>query len=138
MQRKRSRELRKNATEAEIHLWRYLRSRRFEGFKFRRRRPIGSYIVDFVCLERGLVIELDRGQHTGQQDYDEQRSAYLMYAGYRIIRFWNNDALQNIEGVLQTIDTELRRAPPPALSRRRERASERVLPRNVAICAERA
>jgi len=113
MQKKRSRDLRKNATEAEIHLWRYLRSRRFESFKFRRQRPIGPYIVDFVCLERGLVIELDGGQHTENQGYDQQRNAYLKRVGYRVVRFWNNDIFQNIEDVLQTIDIELRRDPHP-------------------------
>jgi adenine-specific DNA-methyltransferase len=113
MQKKRSRNLRKNATEVEIRLWRYLRARRFESFKFRRQRPIGPYIVDFVCLERGLVIELDGGRHSESQDYDQRRDAYLERAGYRVVRFWNNDILQNIDGVLQTIDTELRRDPHP-------------------------
>jgi len=109
----RARQLRQNATDVERRLWQKLRSRQFERFKFRRQRPIGPYIVDFVCLERGLVIELDGGQHEMHRADDERRDAYLHSAGYRVLRFWNNDVTQNLDGVLQAIDAALRLDPHP-------------------------
>lgn len=110
----RARELRKNATEAELCLWRHLRGRRFAAFKLRRQRAIGVYIVDFVCLERGLIVELDGGQHAKQtKSYDERRDAFLHRAGYRVLRFWNNDVMNNLDGVLTTIGTALGTDPHP-------------------------
>ena len=109
----RAKELRHEATDVERRLWNHLRSRQFEGFKFRRQRPIGPYIVDFVCLESELVIELDGGQHADQADYDARRDAYLRQKGYRVIRFWNNDVIENIEGVAHVIETALREGPHP-------------------------
>lgn len=95
--------LRKKQTDAEKLLWYHLRSRHFIGFKFRRQYLIGPYIVDFVCLHRQLIIELDGGQHMEQQDYDEERTNYLMSLGYRVLRFWNNEVFQNIDGVMEKI-----------------------------------
>jgi len=76
-----------------------------EGVKFRRQHPIGKYVVDFVTLEGKLIIELDGGQHNEQltREYDEQRAAWLNEEGYRVIRFWDNEVLSNIEGVLEVI-----------------------------------
>jgi len=95
--------LRTNQTDAERHLWYHLRSRRFQRWKFRRQHILQGYIVDFVCLERKLVIELDGGQHTDRKTYDNQRTRTLEKDGFKIIRFWNNDVLSNLEGVLETI-----------------------------------
>jgi very-short-patch-repair endonuclease len=126
----RSRDLRRNATDVERRLWRHLRSRKLEAFKFRRQRPIGPYIVDFVCLERGLIVELDGGQHAEQtRSYDERRDAYLHRAGYRVLRIWNNEVIENIEGVLQAIDIALRddpHLPPSPASGRRDAAQHRI------------
>ena len=99
----RARELRKNPTEAEQQLWSQLRYRQLAGFRFRRQRPIGNYIVDFVCLERRLVIELDGGQHLTSIDYDVVRTTVLNAYGFRVIRFWNNQVLAEIDGVKEVI-----------------------------------
>ena len=90
-------------TDAEQLLWRYLRHRHLFGWKFRRQHEIGHYIVDFVCTEAMLIIELDGGQHAEQVEYDERRTQYLQTVGYRVLRFWNNDLLANIESVLEVI-----------------------------------
>ncbi len=95
--------LRKNLTDAEKCLWQKLNRRQIGSVKFRRQQPIGEYIVDFVCLERQLIVELDGGQHAEQIAYDEARTAWLQSKGYRVLRFWNNDVLANTDGVVQTI-----------------------------------
>jgi adenine-specific DNA-methyltransferase len=109
----RARELRRESTNAERALWQDLRGRRFAGFKFRRQRPIGKFIVDFVCLERRLIIELDGGQHAEQAEYDARRSAALERLGYQVSRFWNVDVLGDRADVLDTIDRLLRPDPHP-------------------------
>jgi len=114
----------KNQTEAEKLLWSYLRNRQMEGCKFRRQWPIGAYIVDFACLSRQLVIELDGGQHAESIAYDETRTRFLEAKGYRVIRFWNNDMLANPVAVLQQIYEEVSKgakAPSPQPSPRGER-----------------
>ena len=98
-----ARELRINATDAERRLWSKLRLRQLEGARFRRQHPIGPYIVDFICLEQKLVIELDGGQHADAVEYDEARTAWLAASGYHVLRFWNNEVLRNIAGVLEAI-----------------------------------
>ncbi len=98
-----ARALRKQATEAERLLWRHLRSRQLDGHKFRRQTPVGPYVVDFLCLEERLVVELDGGQHADQQERDQERSAQLAGWGFRVLRFWNNEVLGNTEGVLEVI-----------------------------------
>jgi very-short-patch-repair endonuclease len=126
----RSRDLRRNATDVERRLWWYLRGRRFESFKFRRERPIGPYIVDFVCLERRLIVELDGGQHAeDRKSYDERRDAYLRRAGYRVLRIWNNEVNENLDGVMQEIDTALRDDPhpPPSPASGRRDAAQRLV-----------
>jgi very-short-patch-repair endonuclease len=105
--------LRSNQTEAENRLWYYLRAHHFMGLKFKRQKPIGRYIVDFVCLERRLIIELDGGQHAEQVAYDQQRDAWLVNQGYTVLRFWNNDVMQQLDGVLEEIRSALSPTPLP-------------------------
>jgi very-short-patch-repair endonuclease len=76
-------------------------------FKFRRQAPIGKYVVDFVCFEQRLIIELDGGQHAVQQDYDKSRSEWLQSQGFKVIRFWNHDVMNNIEGIKEVIASNL-------------------------------
>jgi len=104
--RQRARDLRKNSTDAERHLWYSLRANRL-GFKFKRQVPIGEYIVDFVCLEKRLIIELDGGQHMDNQVYDRKRTDWLMAHGFKVLRFWNHDVFQQTPSVLDAIMTEL-------------------------------
>ncbi len=99
----RARQLRNNPTEAERALWRYLRLRQLGGYKFRRQQPMGHYIVDFVCYERRLIVEIDGGQHTSQIAYDSERTFCLESQGFKVLRFWNNQALQETEAVRQAI-----------------------------------
>lgn len=99
----RARNLRKNQTDAESALWAELRSRQLCGYRFKRQHPLGNYIVDFVCLESHLVVELDGGQHTASPEYDERRTAYLNSRGFPVIRFWNNQVFAEIDGVKETI-----------------------------------
>ena len=105
----RSRHLRKNLTDAEQALWNILRSRQMSGYKFRRQVPIGPYIVDFVCFEIRLVIEVDGGQHMERENYDAERTAWLEDAEFRVIRFWNNQVLEEIDAVKDAIWTAVRR-----------------------------
>ncbi len=100
---KNSRRLRKNMTDVERFLWKEIRGSQLLGYKFRRQHPIDNYIVDFVCLELKIIIELDGRHHVEQAEYDYIRSNHLMGKGFRVLRFWNNDVLYNIEGVLITI-----------------------------------
>jgi very-short-patch-repair endonuclease len=98
-----SRNLRKRQTDEENLLWRHLRGKQVEGFRYRRQHPFGRFIVDFVCLEKRLILEIDGGQHDIEKHKDEQRANWLLSEGYRVLRFWNSDVLTNIEGVLATI-----------------------------------
>jgi very-short-patch-repair endonuclease len=95
--------LRSVQTDAEQRLWYHLRAHRFLGLKFRRQKPIGSYIVDFICHEKSLVIELDGGQHSEQSRYDDERDEWLRHKGYRVLRFWNNEVMQEFDAVLERI-----------------------------------
>ena len=99
----RARALRHDSTDAEAKLWAALRGRRLAGLKFRRQVPIGPFIADFCCEEHKLIIELDGGQHTDAIPHDEQRSQWLGTKGYRVIRFWNNEVVRNLDGVLSVI-----------------------------------
>ena len=110
----RARELRKNPTDAERRLWRTLRYRQVLGCRFRRQAEIGPYIVDFVCFEKRLVIEVDGGQHAGQEEYDAGRTAWLESQGFRVIRFWNNQVLEEIDGVQEVILLEIGGPSPPS------------------------
>ena len=110
----RARILRLNQTEAEQRLWYYLRAHRFMGLKFKRQKPIGNYIVDFICLSPKLVIEIDGSQHAEQADYDQCRDTWLREQGFLVLRFWNNEVLNETEGVLESIrQTILTLSPTP-------------------------
>lgn len=99
----RARQLRRNMTDAEQILWRRIRNRQLLNAKFRRQFILGSYIVDFVCLEQRLAIEIDGSQHLQNKSYDDKRSAHLIHHGFAVIRFWNHEVLGDIDAVLEVI-----------------------------------
>jgi very-short-patch-repair endonuclease len=101
--------MRRNSTDAERRLWSYLRGRRIGNFKFRRQQPIGPFIVEFCGVEKKVVVELDGSQHEDEQAYDARRSQLLKERGYRVLRFWNGEALSATESVLEQITLELAR-----------------------------
>ena len=104
--------LRESQTNAEGLLWHYLRDKQLAGYKFRRQQPIGPYIVDFACMPKKLLIELDGGQHAEQHTYDKKRDEFLREKGYKILRFWNNDVFENCFGVLESIRAAVQDPPP--------------------------
>jgi very-short-patch-repair endonuclease len=95
--------MRSTQTPAEQHLWYHLRANRFMGLKFKRQTPLGPYIVDFICLERGVIIEVDGGQHGDDVAYDGRRDQWLASQGFVVLRFWNHDVLNQTEMVLESI-----------------------------------
>ena len=101
--------MRVNQTDAEAKLWRHLRRKSFCGLKFARQYGVGPYILDFFCCRKKVAVEVDGGQHNTEdgRDYDQIRSEYLKCHDIRVIRFWNNEVLQNIEAVLETIEREM-------------------------------
>jgi very-short-patch-repair endonuclease len=115
-----ARELRNNCTDAELLLWRYLRNSQIEGVKFRRQQAIETYIVDFVSFSPKLIVELDGSQHADNRRYDEKRDACLRKNGFMVLRFWNNEVFENMEGVLEVVRQSCIEAtsptpqPPPA------------------------
>ncbi len=109
--------MRSNPTIAEQRLWYHLRAHRFMGVKFKRQKPIGRYIVDFVSVERQLIIELDGGQHNVRIAYDQYRDAWLRTQGYRLLRFWNNEVMLQMDSVLERIRLALSPDPSPARGR---------------------
>jgi very-short-patch-repair endonuclease len=98
-----ARQLRRSQTDAEKLLWSKLRNRALNGYKFRRQVPVGNYIADFLCQEAMFIVELDGGQHAEQQEYDQRRTHWLESQGFRVLRFWNNDVLLNIDGICDVI-----------------------------------
>ncbi len=110
------RRLRKNLTDAERVLWKHLRLRQMGDFKFRRQQPIDNYIVDFVCFEKRLIIEIDGGHHSDQSVRDAKRDEFLKSQGFSVVRFWNNEVLREIEAVQEKIISALNAAPPPVSS----------------------
>ena len=98
-----ARRLRHEQTDAERQLWKQIRDRQLLGTKFRRQQLIGKFIVDFFCPEFKLILELDGGHHTAQKEADQDRIVFLSSRGYRVLRFWNNEVLQDMEGVLERI-----------------------------------
>ena len=121
----RARSLRSSTTDAELRLWRRLRNRQLGGFKFVRQVPMGIYYVDFLCREARLVIEVDGSQHA-ENTSDVRRDTELMQLGYRIIRVWNNDISNNLDGVLEMLLSELTAAPHPPTPAARVPPSPRV------------
>jgi very-short-patch-repair endonuclease len=114
---KAARQLRSRMTDAERKLWFALKDRKFDAFKFRRQVPVGPYIADFLCFESRLIVEVDGGQHNGSAR-DAERDAWLARNAFRVVRFWNNDVLQNLEGVLTRLAAELEATPHPSSSLR--------------------
>lgn len=101
-----ARALRANTTDAERRVWQILRKRRLAGHRFRRQCPLGPFVADFVCLDRGVVIEVDGGQH-GDSPRDASRDAWLRRRGFQVLRFWNHDVMGNLDGVHQVIAAAL-------------------------------
>jgi very-short-patch-repair endonuclease len=107
MQR-RAAELRHNQTPAENRLWARLRAHRLGEIHFRRQHAIGNFVVDFCAPRKKLIVELDGSQHLAQKEYDAERTAFLESKGYRVLRFWNNEVMNDIEAVMRAIDLELK------------------------------
>ncbi len=106
--------LRKRQTDSERKLWGQLRAKQMEGVKFRRQHPIGIYIVDFICFEKRLIIELDGGQHMIQATKNKTREAWLRQQGYKVLRFWDHEIFENSTGVLNSIRNNIIRTPSPS------------------------
>ncbi|GAA0723937.1 endonuclease domain-containing protein [Dokdonella soli] len=126
-----ARALRVGQTDAERWLWRHLRNRQLLGWKFRRQHEIGPYIADFVCTGAWLIVELDGGHHVAQASQDARRTEWLQAAGYRVLRFWNDDVLKSIESVLEQIVVALAATAPhpgplPGGEREKEGGAARV------------
>ena len=104
-QRDFARYLRNNSTDAECKLWNALQAQQLKGYKFRRQAAIGDYVIDFVCFSCKLIVELDGGQHNDpiKKAYDEKRTAWLRSRGFRVLRFWNHEVLENVDGVVEGI-----------------------------------
>lgn len=98
-----AKQLHRNMTPAEIKLWVRLRAHRLEGIHFRNQHAIGNYVVDFCAPRKKLIIELDGSQHLEQEGYDKERTEYLESKGYKVLRFWNNDVMKDIDGVIRAI-----------------------------------
>jgi very-short-patch-repair endonuclease len=109
------RRLRRQQTDAEARLWHHLRDRRLLGYKFRRQHRIGPYFADLVCIQAKLIVELDGSQHLSQRVYDDIRTQRLQCAGYRVLRFWNDDVLLRVDDVLAAVTAALEAAPHPSL-----------------------
>ena len=120
--RTRARDLRNNPTDAERVLWGQLRFWQLDGYKFRRQQPLGRYIVDFVCLEKRVVVEVDGGQHAQEAILDAERDGWLRDQGFIVLRFWNHDVLRNIDAVKELVYKTLQStpylSPPPQRGRR--------------------
>ena len=124
-QTKNARSLRATMTDAERNLWHSIRKNQL-GVRFRRQHPIEKFTVDFACLDQKVVLEIDGGQHANESVRDESRTRILEAHGFKVLRFWNNEVLQNLEGVLQMITQELASHPHPGLPP--QRGKERNLP----------
>jgi len=123
MNHERAGDLRRIMSDAERRLWAALRARQLDGLRFRRQHPIGSYIADFACLEKRLVVEVDGSQHAEptQAAHDTRRTRWLESEGYRVVRVWTNEVLENLDGVTEQIRVEAlrlpsvrKRSPPPS------------------------
>ena len=112
LMKNRARSLRRSSIDAEIILWHHLRGRRLLGYKFRRQVPIGKYIVDFLCEDKAIIIELDGGHHMKQENHDLIRTDWLEANGFCVLRFWNNDVMGNTDAVLERLLPILHKHPP--------------------------
>ena len=119
-----AKQLRRNQTDVEKKLWYRLRSRQIGGHKFRRQHQVGNFIADFVCPETMLIVEIDGGQHNDQVQRDSARTAALSSMGYRVLRFWNNEVVENIEAVLDVIRLALECPSPLPSPRKRGEGEE--------------
>ena len=122
----RSRELRRNSTEPEKRLWSAISARKIGGVRFNRQFPVGPYICDFASRGEKLIIEVDGDTHAHALEYDRDRSAFLEAQGYRVLRFWNNEVMENLEDVVKRIELELAHRPSPNPSRMREGLGETI------------
>ena len=132
--RTRARELRNNPTDAERVLWGRLRFWQIDGYKFRRQQPLGRYIVDFVCLEKRVIVELDGGQHAQQASLDAERDRWLRDEGFTILRFWNHDVLKDVGAVKELIYKTLQSTPylnPPPQGGRRKKGRAKISSRSL-------
>jgi very-short-patch-repair endonuclease len=111
MYHKLARELRKNITDKERLLWSELRGKQFGGFKFRKQAPIGEFIVDFVCFDRKVIVELDGDQHAVSVEADKKRSEWLRSQGFRVLRFWNHEVVEDADMVMEAIWLALQMPP---------------------------
>lgn len=111
--RTRARAMRHEPTDAEKKFWWAVRDRRLGGYKFKRQLPLGRYIADFACIEEKLIVELDGSQHAERRAYDCERDAFLVALGFRVARFWNNEMLENPDGIAETVLHLLRSGEPP-------------------------
>lgn len=109
-----ARRMRHDPTDAEQKFWRAVRGRRFGGYKFKRQYPVCRYIVDFICLDKHLIVELDGGQHALQEGYDSERTAFLESQGFHVIRYWNDDFLSHMDDRLEEVLHALEEPPSPA------------------------
>jgi len=121
LRRDRARELRRNQTPSEARLWEALRGLRLDGWKWRRQAPVGPFIVDFLCLEAAVAVELDGGIHVEQADRDARRDAYLQSRGLQVLRFWNSEVSADFDGVCWTILSACRETDPRRRGRRVDR-----------------
>jgi very-short-patch-repair endonuclease len=112
LRRDRARRLRRDQTPSETRLWEALRGLRLDGWKWRRQAPVGPFIVDFLCLEAAVAVELDGGIHAEQADRDARRDAYLRAQGLQVLRFWNSEVTENFDGVCWTILSTCRETDP--------------------------
>jgi very-short-patch-repair endonuclease len=118
MPNERARHLRKNLTDTERFVWHRLRKRQLAHFKFRRQMPLGPFIVDFISLERRVILELDGGQHTEQAEEDQKRTEWLQGQGFRVLRFWNHEVWKDWDAIEQVLWEALEAVPPtPTLPR---------------------
>ena len=119
-----AKDLRKSMTDAERLLWQRLKAKQLDGLKFRRQEQIGRFIVDFVCHDKGIVIEADGGQHAAEREKDEERTQWLNSQGYTVLRYWNNEILTNTEGVMESIRSVCMKVPSSRPSPTEGRGSE--------------
>ncbi|HYS01237.1 MAG TPA: DUF559 domain-containing protein [Candidatus Eisenbacteria bacterium] len=115
---RRARRLRSEMTDAELKLWMRLRCEQIDGYRFRRQLPMGPYVADLVCLRARLVVEVDGGQHAQACERDGRRTAWLALRGFKVLRFWDNDVLQQTDGVVEVIRRALAETPSLSLPAR--------------------